>query len=64
MRGVEQKSWAADAHDAGCLGSVEQKSWAADVHDAGWFGVLSKKAGQLMLMMLAGTACLAKKLGS
>ena len=57
MRGVEPTSWAADAHDAGCLGSVEQKSWAADAHDAGWCGVLSKKAGQLMFMMLAGAGC-------
>ena len=43
---------------------VEPKGWAADAHDAGWYGVFGKKAGQLMLMMLAGAGCGAKKLGS
>ena len=44
------------------MGRVGQKC-AADAHDAGWYGVFGKKAGQLMLMMLAAWGVLSKKAG-
>ena len=37
-----------------------EKSWTADAHDAGLWWASGKKAGQLMLMMLACGLLLAK----
>ena len=41
-----------------------EEGWAADAHDADVSRSSGKKAGQLMLMMLASGVLLEKRLGS